>query len=80
VTTPPSRPTFGQIYRQQYRQVSAGKTSRAFRIIFPLTLLIVAIFVHSLVVSIVLGALAVVLLTAVIVWSRKQSRDGRAAP
>jgi Flp pilus assembly protein TadB len=74
------RPDFEQIYRQQYRQVSASRTSRAFRIIFPLILLIGVIFAHSLVVSIILGALAVVLLTAAIIWTRKQRRDGRETP
>ncbi len=34
-----SRPTFGQIYRQQYRQVSSSRTSKAFRFITPFVLL-----------------------------------------
>jgi Flp pilus assembly protein TadB len=67
----PSRPTFGQIYQQQYRQVSSSKTSRAFRIISPVVLLICAVFLrHSPVVSITLGAVAVLLVAGVIVWSR----------
>jgi hypothetical protein len=78
MSSPPGRPTFRQTYRRQYWQVSASKTSRAFRIISPLVLLIGVIFVHSLVVSILLGALAVGLLTAVIVWTRKHRLDDRA--
>lgn len=69
---PLPRPTFGQIYRQQYRQASSGKTSRAFRIISPVVLLIVAVFVHSLVVSIILGGLAVLLLTVAVIWTVNQ--------
>lgn len=73
MSEPPSRPTFGQIYRQQYRQISSSKTSRAFRIISPVVLLLCAVFLrHSPVVSITLGAVAVLLVAGVIAWSRMQ--------
>lgn len=76
MSEPPSRPTFGQIYRQQYRQVSSSRTSRAFRIISPVVLLVCAVFLrHSPVVSITLGGVAVLLIAGVIVWNRMH-RDG----
>lgn len=39
---------------------------------FPVVLLIVAVFVHSLVVSIILGGLAVLLLTVAVIWTVNQ--------
>lgn len=72
----PGRPTFGHIYRQQYRQASPNKTSRAFQFITPVILVICAvIFRHSLIVAIVLAGLAVLLLAGVIMWSRRQRHD-----
>jgi Flp pilus assembly protein TadB len=77
MSEPPSRPTFGQIYQQQYRQVSSSKTSRAFQIISPVVLLICAVFLrHSPVVSITLGGVAVLLIAGVIVWSRTHRHGG----
>ena len=81
MSEPSSRPTFGQIYRQQYREVSSSSTSRAFRVIRPLTLVICALlmvlFHHWLVIDIILGALAVLLLTGTVIWSRMH-RQGEA--
>jgi hypothetical protein len=57
----PERPRFSEIYRQQYRQVSSSKTSRAFRWITPVVLLAVAAMAavlthgHSTVLPIILG-------------------------
>ena len=71
MSEPSSRPTFGQIYRQQYRQVSSSRTSKAFRFITPLVLLIGAVvFRHSVMVAIIMGALAILLLAGVVIWSR----------
>jgi Flp pilus assembly protein TadB len=76
MSVPPEKPSFGQIYRQQYRQVSSSRTPRAFRIITPVVLLVAAVFLyHSPVIAIVLGALAVLSLAAVIIWSRKQQHN-----
>lgn len=73
---PPARPSFRQIYRQQYRQVSSSRASRVSRMAFPLVFLVVAVLAHHRpVVSIVLGALAVLLLAVVIIWSRGERRD-----
>ena len=76
----PERPRFSEIYRQQYRQVSSSKTSRAFRWITPVVLLAVAVLAavlghgHSTVLPIILGAGAVVLLVVLIVLMRRQRR------
>jgi drug/metabolite transporter (DMT)-like permease len=68
---PSGRPTFGQIYRQQYRQVSSSRTSKAFRFITPLVLLIGAVvFRHSVTVAIIMGGLAILILAGVVIWSR----------
>lgn len=72
----PGKPTLGQVYRQQYQQVSSSKTSRAFRIISPLVLLICAIFLrHSPAVAIILGSAAFIILAVAIIWSRRQQHD-----
>jgi hypothetical protein len=71
MSQPSGRPTFGQIYRQQYRQVSSSRTSKAFRFITPLVLLIGAVvFRHSVMVAIIMGALAILILAGVVIWSR----------
>jgi hypothetical protein len=71
MSEPSGRPTFGQIYRQQYRQVSSSRTSKAFRFITPLVLLIGAVvFRHSVMVAIIMGALAILILAGVVIWSR----------
>lgn len=71
MSEPSSRPTFGQIYRQQYRQVSSSRTSKAFRFITPLVLLIGAVvFRHSVMVAIIMGGLAILILAGVVIWSR----------
>ena len=71
MSEPSGRPTFGQIYRQQYRQVSSSGTSKAFRFITPLVLLIGAVvFRHSVMVAIIMGALAILILAGVVIWSR----------
>jgi hypothetical protein len=71
MSEPSSRPTFGQIYRDQYRQVSSSRTSKAFRFITPLVLLIgAAVFRHSVMVAIIMGGLAILILAGVVIWSR----------
>jgi hypothetical protein len=71
MSEPSGRPTFGQIYRQQYRQVSSSRTSKAFRFITPLVLLIGAVlFRHSVVAPIIMGGLAILILAGVVIWSR----------
>jgi hypothetical protein len=75
MSEPSSRPTFGQIYRQQYRQVSSSRTSKAFRFITPVTLAISAVlFRHTAVAPVILGALAVLLLAGLVIWSRIHHR------
>jgi hypothetical protein len=70
MSEPSGRPTFGQIYRQQYRQVSSSRTSKAFRFITPLVLLIGAVvFRHSVMVAIIMGGLAILILAGVVIWS-----------
>jgi drug/metabolite transporter (DMT)-like permease len=67
----PSRPTFGQIYREQYRQVSSSRTSTAFRFITPVVLLIGAVvFRHSVVAAIIMVGLAILILAGVVIWTR----------
>jgi hypothetical protein len=71
MSEPSGRPTFGQIYRQQYRQVSSSRTSKALRFITPLVLLIGAVvFRHSVMVAIIMGGLAILILAGVVIWSR----------
>ena len=71
MSEPSGRPTFGQIYRQQYRQVSSSRTSKALRFITPLILLIGAVvFRHSVMVAIIMGGLAILILAGVVIWSR----------
>jgi hypothetical protein len=71
MSEPSSRPTFGQIYREQYRQVSSSRTSKAFRFITPLVLLIgTVMFRHSVMVAIIMGGLAILILAGVGIWSR----------
>jgi amino acid permease len=70
------KPGFRQVYRQQYREISSSKPSRALRFITPVVVLVVAIFgFHSAVVSIALGALAVILFAVAVVLSRRQRRN-----
>ena len=42
MSEPAGKPRLSEIYREQYREVSASKTSRAFRWITPVGLLVVA--------------------------------------
>ena len=81
MSEPSGRPTFSQIYRQQYREVSSSPTSKAFRFIGPVILLICALlgvlFRHSGVIDIILGGLAVLLLAGTVIWSRAH-RQGTA--
>jgi hypothetical protein len=71
MSEPSGRPTFGQIYREQYRQVSSSRTSKAFRVITPLVLLIGAVvFRRSVMVAIIMGGLAILILAGVVIWSR----------
>jgi glucose uptake protein GlcU len=78
MSEPSSRPSFGQIYRQQYREMSSSSTSKAFRVIRPLTLaicvLLGVLFHHSVVIDIILGALAVLVLAGTVIWSRTHRR------
>lgn len=75
----PPPPNVWQIYRQQYHRRSS-KAAKILRIIFPLSLLIAVIFVHTLIFSIVAGAVAVLLLTVAIVFTLKQRRKHSAQP
>jgi chromate transport protein ChrA len=71
----PEKPSFRQIYREQYRKDSASKTTKAFQFITPAVFLIVALFSrHSSVVLIILCVLTVLLIAGAIVWSRRQRR------
>ena len=71
----PEKPSFRQIYREQYRKDSASKTTKAFQFITPVVFLIVALFFRrSSVALIILGVLAVLLIAGAIVWSRRQRR------
>jgi Flp pilus assembly protein TadB len=73
MSEPASRPTFGQIYRQQYRQVSSSRTSRVFRFISPVVLVVCAVLLrHSTMVAIILGGLAVLTMAGVLIWARNQ--------
>lgn len=73
MTEPAGRIRFWPSYRQQYRQVSASKTGKAWPIIRPVSLVIaVTLFPRWPVVSIILGGLAVLLIAGSIIWSRKQ--------
>jgi O-antigen/teichoic acid export membrane protein len=75
MSEPSSRPTFGQIYRQQYRQVSSSRTSKALRFISPLVLAICAVLLrHTAVAAVILGALAVLLLAGLVIWGRIHRR------
>ena len=73
------RPSFRDVYREQYREISSSKTSRAFRIVAPVVLLIGALIAlrASVVFTIVLAALAVVCFVAALVLSRRQRRGSR---
>ena len=81
MSEPTSRPTFGQIYRRQYREVSSSPTSKNFRFMRPVILVICALlavlFHHSAVIDIILGVLAVLLLAGTVIWSRMH-RQGEA--
>jgi hypothetical protein len=77
MSVPPERPSFKQIYRQQYRKDSSSTTTQAFRIITPVVFMLVAVFSrHSSVILIILGVLAVLLIAVAIVWGRRQRRNG----
>jgi hypothetical protein len=80
----PEKPSFRQIYREQYQKDSASKTTRAFQFITPAVFLIVALFArHSSVVLIILGVLAVLLLAGAVGLSRRQRNtagNGTARP
>jgi hypothetical protein len=72
MSAPPEKPRFWQIYREEYRKVSASAATRAFRIITPAVLLIVAIASrHSSVILIVLGVLAGLLVAGAVIWGRR---------
>jgi glucose uptake protein GlcU len=89
VSESPERPRLSEIYREQYREISASKTSRAFRWITPIVLLIVAVLAVVLghgghaILTAILGAAAVVLLVATVVLTLRQrareSSQGRSA-
>jgi glucose uptake protein GlcU len=74
----PERPRWSDIYREQYREISASKTKRAFRWITPIALLVVAVLAvvlghgdHAFL-TVILGAVAVVLLVATVVLTLRQ--------
>lgn len=75
----PQPPNVWQVYRQQYLRPSS-KATKALWIIFPVGLIIAVIFVHSVIFSIVAGAVAVLLLTVAIVFTVKQRRKQSAQP
>ncbi len=67
------KPTLGQVYRQQYEEVSSSKTSRAFRFISPLVLLIGAVFLRRWpMASIIMGAAAIFILAVVVIWTLRR--------
>lgn len=74
---PAGRPRFSETYRQQYRQISGSKTSKAFQWITPLVLLVAAILGVTLshghsVLPIILGAAAILLFVATFVLARRE--------
>jgi FtsH-binding integral membrane protein len=80
MSVPPERPSFRQIYLDQYRKDSASTTTRVLRITSPVGFLILAVFArHSPAIAIFLGVLAVVLFVVAIAWDRRQRRN-RAVP
>ena len=72
------RPSFSETYRQQYRQVSGSNTSKAFRWITPLVLLVAAVLGitvahgHSAMLPVILGVAAVLLLIVAVVMGWRQ--------
>jgi hypothetical protein len=85
----PEKPRLSEIYHEQYREISASKTSRAFRWINPIVLLAVAVLAVVLgrgghaILTIALGTVAVALLVATVVLTLRQraraSSQGRSA-
>jgi glucose uptake protein GlcU len=85
----PEKPRLSDIYDEHYREISASKTSRAFRWITPIGLLVVAVLAVVLghrghaILTIVLGVAAVVLLIATVVLTLRQraraTSQGRSA-
>lgn len=82
MSEPAGKPSFSEIYHEQYREISASKTSRAFRWIRPIVFLIIAVLAVVLgragheILSIILGGAAVVLFVALIVVIRRQRSRG----
>jgi hypothetical protein len=71
------KPTFGEIYREQYRQVSSSTTSRVSRVLAPLSLVVSAwlgVKFHTMVIPIILGAVAIVLFIVTFVVTRRRRR------
>jgi tellurite resistance protein TehA-like permease len=82
MSEPAGKPRLSEIYREQYREVSASKTSRAFRWITPVGLLVVAALgvilgrgAHD-ILSIILGGGALVIFAVLIVIMRRQRSRG----
>lgn len=80
------RRSFGDIYREQYRQVSSSKISRASRIIFPVGLVVAVIFGRRLpevIWTVVLASGAGGFVAAVLLshWQRRRAtRSGAEVP
>jgi hypothetical protein len=78
MSEPARRPSFSEIYRE----ISASKTSRAFRWIKPIVFLVIAVLAVVLgrggheILSIILGVAAVVLFVVLIVVMRRQRSRG----
>ena len=82
MSEPAGKPSFSEIYHEQYREISASKTGRAFRWIRPIVFLVIAVLAVVLgrggheILSIILGVAAVVVFVVLIVVMRRQRSRG----
>jgi Flp pilus assembly protein TadB len=82
MSEPAGKSRFSEIYDEQYREISASRTSRAFRWIRPIGFLVVAVLAVVLgrggheILSIILGVAVVVLFLVLIVVMRRQRSRG----
>lgn len=81
MSEPAGKPHFREIYREQYREVSSSKTSRAFRWITPIGFAVIAVleivFGHGdrHFISIILGTVAAMILVGVIMYAVRRRRS-----
>jgi Flp pilus assembly protein TadB len=74
VSRPSQRQTFGEVYREQHREVTSSRTSKVFRVLTPLLFLAVAIglITISSVGAVVIAVVGVALLVAAILLGRRE--------